>query len=59
MPKIQTYRVEWTIDIEATSPEEAAKKALEIQRDENSTADHFTVFDEAGDSTDLDVSDIE
>lgn len=36
------YRVTWDIDIEADSPEEAAKKALEIQRRPDSIA---TVFD--------------
>lgn len=37
-----TYRVVWEIDIEACAPIEAAKKALQIQRDPNSIA---TVFD--------------
>lgn len=36
------YTVIWEIDIEAESPEQAAEKALEIQRDPSSTA---TVFD--------------
>jgi hypothetical protein len=41
------YRVKWEIDIEAGSHEEAALKALQIQRDPSSIA---TVFDvvEAG-----------
>lgn len=37
-----SYRVTWSIDIEADSSEEAAKEALQIMRDPNSTA---TVFD--------------
>lgn len=37
------YEVKWEIDIDADSPEEAAQKALEIQRDPNSIATHFEV----------------
>lgn len=36
------YRVTWDIDLEASTPEMAARKALEIQRNPESTA---TVFD--------------
>ena len=36
------YRVTWTIDVEAASPLEAARKAQEIQRDPESIA---TIFD--------------
>lgn len=38
------YKVVWTIDIEANSPEEAAKEALEIQRDKGSEAVAFEVM---------------
>jgi len=37
------YRVRWLIDIEAGTPEEAARKALEIHRDTNSIATVFVV----------------
>jgi len=37
------YRVVWEIDIEADSPEDAAKKALEIQRDPEGAATFFRV----------------
>lgn len=37
------YLVTWTIDIDADSPEEAAKKALHIQRDPVSSANMFEV----------------
>jgi hypothetical protein len=37
------YTVKWEIQVEATSPEAAARQALEIQRDENSTATVFEV----------------
>lgn len=38
------YIVSWEIDIQAPSPEEAARKALAIQRDRDSTATCFTVL---------------
>lgn len=41
------YRVIWEIDIEADSPEDAAKKAREIQRDPKSTAVYFKVTEHA------------
>lgn len=37
------YKVVWTIDIEANSPQEAAKEALAIQRDAGSEAVAFEV----------------
>ena len=39
------YRARWEIDVEAGSAKEAARKALAIQRDRQSTA---TVFDVTG-----------
>ena len=39
------YRVRWDIELDAPSPEEAAQKALEIQRDPNSWATCFTVYE--------------
>lgn len=39
------YKVVWTIDIEANSPQEAAKQALLIQRDKGSEATAFEVKD--------------
>jgi hypothetical protein len=38
------YKVTWVIDVDARSPKAAARKALAIQRDPNSSA---TVFDVA------------
>lgn len=43
-----TYSVNWKIDIEAGSPVEAARQALEIHRDPNSTATVLDVCDEQG-----------
>ena len=41
------YVVRWEIDITADSPREAAKEALEIQRDSQSIAMAFDVIDDA------------
>lgn len=38
------YFVTWEIDVDAESPREAAQKALNIQRDENSLATVFKVY---------------
>ncbi len=43
--KHKSYLVKWEIDVTASSPEEAAKQALEIQRDINSEALNFDVED--------------
>ena len=43
-----SYLVEWLIDIDADTPEEAAVQALIAQRDPQSTATFFTVTDEDG-----------
>lgn len=39
------YLVRWEIEIDASTPEEAAQKALTIQRDPDSTATVFKVWD--------------
>jgi hypothetical protein len=54
-----TYTVQWLIELDADSPREAAIKALEIQRDPNSTATHFTVIDEEGDLIEIDDTEYE
>ena len=38
------YRVTWEVDVEADHPEEAATKALAIQRDKDSKDVCFTVL---------------
>ena len=43
------YTVKWSIHISADSPQEAARKALEIQRDPQSTATVFEVYPEGTD----------
>jgi len=49
------YRVTWIIDLDAESFEEAAQEALEIQRDPDSLATHFTVTDEDGRTKEVDI----
>ena len=41
-----SYYITWDIQIEADSPEDAAREALEIQRNPESIATVFTVVDE-------------
>lgn len=53
------YYVEWCIDIEAGSPEEAARKALEIHRNHESIATVFRVFDHDGNDTTIDLTEID
>jgi hypothetical protein len=47
------YFITWEIELDAFSPEEAAKKALEIQRDPQSIATVFDVQWQADDLTPL------
>lgn len=49
---MKTFNVLWEIEIDAETKEEAAKKALEIQRDPNSTA---TIFIIEGTNVDADL----
>lgn len=44
----ERYRISWVIDIEADSPEEAARQALAIQRNSESTATVFEIHDDCG-----------
>jgi hypothetical protein len=55
---MKSYIVKWVIDIDATSPEDAAEQALEIMRDEASIATVFSVDDgESTIVTDITVTD--
>jgi hypothetical protein len=42
-PSVHDYQVTWMIDLDAETPEDAARKALAIQRDPTSTATIFHV----------------
>lgn len=54
---MNTYYVQWSIELDAESPEEAARKALEIQRDVNSIATIFNVC--LADDPDMDFVEID
>ena len=49
------YRVTWTIDIDAESPEEAAHLAHRIQLEKDSLATHFEVTGEDSTTREIDV----
>jgi hypothetical protein len=56
---VTNYRVIWEIDIDAETPEDAAREALEIQRDPVSRATAFRCFDENGDCSNVDVTQLD
>jgi len=51
------YHLVWEIDLTADSPLEAAKEALDVQRDLSSVASVFTVTDEDGNVFEVDAID--
>jgi hypothetical protein len=53
------YTVTWEIEIHAETPEEAAREALAIQRDVNSTATVFHLCDEGGEACHIDLMEID
>lgn len=53
--KEKLFHVEWRIDLWATTPEEAAEKALAIHRRYDSIATVFDVTDEQGNTTQIDI----
>lgn len=46
MGTLKSYHVMWEIDLDATSAEDAARRALKIQRDPGSMATVFDVTEE-------------
>jgi len=54
----EEYHVTWSIELDADSPEEAAAKALIIQRDDDpaNTAVVFHVTNGIGDTYEIDLS---
>lgn len=50
-----TKRIVWELDVEADTPEEAARQALAVQRRPDSTATVFDVTDEAGETVRVDL----
>ncbi len=53
------FKIEWTIDIDADTPREAAEKALEIQRRVGSSAVVFNLTDENGEQGRIDLDEDE
>lgn len=49
------YSVTWQIDVTASTPEEAARKARQYQTDPNTTATVFDVTGEDGETTRVDL----
>lgn len=49
MNRNTSYLVQWEIEIDASSPADAALKAWNIAHDQHSVANFFTVLDENGD----------
>ena len=56
---MKTFLVEWAIDIDAATPEAAARRALEIQRNPASMATVFDVTGENGIKHRVDLLEIE
>jgi len=54
---MQTYLVEWSINLDADSPEDAARQALGIQRDPGSLATVFHMYGDDGSDTIIDIED--
>jgi hypothetical protein len=54
---MQEYTVVWRIYVEAETPEAAAREALGVQRDRESWATRFEVFDERGGEVVVEVDD--
>lgn len=52
---MQEFRVTWTINVSAETPERAAELALEIQRDQHSTATVFDVASQDGEQVSVDL----
>ncbi len=50
------YLIEWTIELDAESPEDAARAALAIMRDPDSQSTVFKVYDESGEYVNIDLS---
>jgi len=54
--KLKTYAVTWDCPIDATSPLEAAREAWRMMREPDSTANYFTVVDEEGEVSGIDLT---
>jgi hypothetical protein len=54
-----SYRVQWEIDVDADTPEDAARQAFEMMRDPESIATVFSVRDAQGKSVCIDMLNLE
>lgn len=52
------YVVTWEMDIDAETPQDAARQAWAAMRAEDSTANVFDVLDEDGECTRVDLEDL-
>lgn len=52
---MQSYSVSWEIELDAETPQDAAREAWKIMRTTDSTANCFTVCDEKGNVTRIDL----
>jgi hypothetical protein len=52
---MKNYAVTWNMELDADSPIEAARAALNIMQDRTSTANCFTVCDDEGEVTHVDL----
>ena len=52
------YSVEWVIDIDAKDAVSAAEEAWRLMRGHGSTANCFTVTDDEGNGTEVDLEDV-
>jgi hypothetical protein len=53
------YLIQWQIDIEADNPTDAAIQAFDLMQGHDTTANFFTVKDENGHRTDVDLMDLQ
>jgi hypothetical protein len=53
------FLVEWSIDLEADSAEDAARQAWALMRGEDSTANSFRVYDEDGNPVTVDLQELD
>ena len=53
------YMVVWEVQVEAESPEAAARTAIAMQRNPESTATVFEVFPQVGSATTIDLDEID
>ena len=56
MSTTENYHVMWEIDIDAETPEAAAREAFKCMQDPQTTATVFDVFDEDGTPTRIDLA---